>query len=173
MKNRSRWRLSYNYNPKLRFNKPTGAVSLPALIIVDDIDEYPSANNSSLSKPNSEDVTSHRRHSDKTENSSDVGKLKKNTKPKSNEVSKYVKVKVDKITNSNPKQAFVKKAARDSKDESIKAVSRNKAEVCWRIFFFFFYKLDCKSVFGYDIIILCSFFVDFNWEGFQEVSNWF
>lgn len=59
--------------------------------------------------------------------------LKKNIKSESNEASKSGKVKVEKMTNSNLKQASGKKTERDLKDvkdEITKAISRNKGEVC-------------------------------------------
>ncbi|XP_034246179.1 S phase cyclin A-associated protein in the endoplasmic reticulum [Thrips palmi] len=123
VKNRSRCRFSYN--PKTRFNKPTCAMSLPALIIVDDDDDdadTPSAKGA-LTKQNSQGDGPHRRHSEKlepTSKSADACKVKKPQKQKpSGDVSKPTRVKVEKTANNVSKHSFGKKAAKDVKEDKI------------------------------------------------------
>lgn len=128
VKNRSRWRLSYNYNPKQRFNKPTCAVSLPALIIIDDEDEI-SSNKNLLCKQSSQDASSLRRHSERAEpSSSEIGKIKKSLKPKPNDVPKPNKGKVEVCDGSNGKQMSSKKSSKGPRE--VPLPSKTKTVVC-------------------------------------------
>ncbi|KAK3924987.1 S phase cyclin A-associated protein in the endoplasmic reticulum [Frankliniella fusca] len=129
VKNRSRWRLSGNYNAKNRFNKPTCAVSLPALIIVDDDDDESVVMKNSLSKQISQDTTSSRRHSDKTDHPPpDVTKLKRSPKPKSNDSSGAPKSKLEKSANNESRQLLGKKIGKDVKGGNLDAVIHPKSE---------------------------------------------
>ncbi|KAE8749683.1 hypothetical protein FOCC_FOCC003670, partial [Frankliniella occidentalis] len=128
VKNRSRWRLSGNYNPKNRFNKPTCAVSLPALIIVDDDDEAAVLKNP-LSKQNSQDTSASGRHLEKVEVlAPDISKLKKSPKPKSQDSSMNPKSKSEKCCNNTTRQLVSKKFGKDLNKENCDAPSKTKSE---------------------------------------------
>lgn len=129
VKNRSRWRLSGNYNPKNRFNKPTCAVSLPALIIVDDEDDSV-VTKSSLSKQISQDTTPNRRHSEKIDPlPPDIGQPQRSPKQRSLDPSTTPKLKPLKSANSNPKQLTGKKIEKHVQKENCNLNLKTKAEV--------------------------------------------